>query len=116
MKVENLKYKLFLDDVRHPKYGTGWILALSFQNAREIVENFGAPKHISFDHDLGEESDGDGIDFAKWLIDYDMRHDVLGEEFTFNVHSANPVGAENITCLMNNYLKFKYGEENGKGE
>ena len=33
----------------------------------------------------------------------------LPEDFRFDIHSQNPVGAANIRSLLNNYLKFRQG-------
>ncbi|HEY6438132.1 MAG TPA: cyclic-phosphate processing receiver domain-containing protein, partial [Ignavibacteriaceae bacterium] len=69
---------------------------------------------ISFDHDLGlmhyagDYSDGKtGYDFAKWLIEYDMDMNTMPSNFTFTVHSKNPIGSENIRELLNNYIQQK---------
>ena len=29
------------------------------------------------------------------------------DNFTFNIHSANPIGKNNIKSILNNYLLFK---------
>ena len=66
---------------------------------------------VSFDHDMGMDEQGNllptGMDFAKWLVEYDQEHNVLGDDFYFIVHSANGPGAANIQSLMESYLKFK---------
>ena len=72
--------------------------------------------HVSFDHDLGGDKDPwgnelTGMSCAKALVRYDFEHDLLTNDFTFNVHSANPVGTENIRCYLNNYLRLKKEEE-----
>jgi hypothetical protein len=96
------------------------------KNYDEFVNHIrfnGLPDMISFDHDLGEDvakervSNGmskrqarmkkketkSGYDCTKWLVDY-----CLDKGLTipyFGVHSANPVGAENIRGLLNNARK-----------
>lgn len=62
---------------------------------------------ISFDHDLGD--DDTAMIFVKWLIDYDLDNNgkIIPENFSYNVHSANPVGKENIEGLLQSYLNFK---------
>lgn len=87
---------------------------------------FGLPDAISFDHDLAdshytpeyfwdnyEESkkyqewnsknhtEKTGMDCAKWLVDYCMDNKKMLPEIF--VHSANPVGADNIKGLLYNY-------------
>ena len=43
------------------------------------------------------------MDCAKWLVDFCMDNKV--ELPKFYVHSANPVGADNIRGLLNNFIK-----------
>ena len=98
-------YKLYIDDIRTPK-GEGWMVVRSFDEFVSTIQKLGVPKEISFDHDLGWDykhncEQKSGYDCAKWLV----MHDLVIENF--NVHSANPVGAENIKCLLKNFLKFK---------
>jgi hypothetical protein len=49
--------------------------------------------------------------FVKWVIDMDLDNDgnFIPENFVFNVHSANPVGKENIEKLLVGYLKSRNG-------
>lgn len=63
--------------------------------------------YISFEHDLGE--DMSGYDCCKLLVGYDADYQILADDFEFNVHSANPVGKQNIIHYLNNWLKFKKG-------
>ena len=103
--------KLFLDDIRYPHWvglvDEEWIIARSFEEAVELILKNGFPSEISFDHDLGEEDAKTGYDLAKWIVDYDIDHGgtKMSVDFKFNVHSANPVGAENIRCLLMNYYR-----------
>jgi len=97
-------YKLYLDDIRNPK-SDGWVIARSFDEFVMIIEEMGAPAEISFDHDLGWDDENkceakNGYDCAKWLVE----HNIMLENF--NVHSANPVGRDNIISLLNNYKEF----------
>ncbi|TGE21282.1 hypothetical protein E5K00_13390 [Hymenobacter aquaticus] len=98
-------YKLYLDDIRNPK-GEGWVVVRSFEEFVATIEALGLPEEISFDHDLGWDQEQNcelksGYDCAKWLVEQDLAIE------NFNVHSANPVGAENIRSLLQNFLKFK---------
>ena len=76
----------------------------------------GLPDAICFDHDLGfcndwyidndiESPDPDftGYDCAKWLCKYCDVHSVTLPIYA--IQSANPVGAENIKCYLENYKK-----------
>jgi len=107
-----MKKYLFLDDERSPKDVTWvkidrsatWHIVRSYEEARKWVLQNGFPDVISFDHDLGNGPTG--YDFAKWLVEYDMNTDSMPGDFTFTVHSMNPVGADNIKRYFNNYLRL----------
>lgn len=70
------------------------------------IQTNGLPEFISFDNDLGLDEAGsvapDGYAAAKWLV-YESGLDL--KNLKFKVHSANPVAAEQIRGLLNNYLK-----------
>lgn len=124
-------WTLFLDDVRKPSQvlATGGdfflVAAKSYEEAVKLIEEKGAPKHIYFDHDLSEEhytldwadhaawqnTRPTGMDLAKWIVYKDMREfgKFLPEDFTFSVHSMNPIGAENIRKCLDSYLEYKRG-------
>ena len=128
--MDNIEpYWLFLDDVRAPydvkwsviscgkgrEYGIpprNWTVVRDYNEFVAIIEKQGMPEAITFDHDLADFNplarislatwnERTGLDCAKWLI----ANKIVLEHFT--VHSANPVGAKNITCLLNNYAKFR---------
>lgn len=105
-----MRWSLFLDDIRHPKAPSptnGWIVAKSFDQAITAIRVMGAPTFISFDHDLGEGVPT-GMDLAKWLVDQELDGQlILPNDFSFSVHSANPVGSANIEGLLNQYFKMK---------
>lgn len=103
--------KLFLDDVRTIEM----VYDKSMESEFDIVRTYsafvdyikinGLPNYISFDNDLGLGEDGkvapDGLAAAKWLV-YESGIDLRNLEF--KVHSANPVAAEQIRGLLNNYI------------
>jgi hypothetical protein len=103
--------KLYLDDIRTPA-DDSFLIVRSFDEAvRFVIEN-GVPEFISFDHDLGIDDNGNllpsGYDFAKWLVESGINGTIqIPDDFSFNVHSQNPVGASNIRGLLENYLKFR---------
>ena len=98
-----MKWKLYIDDERNPK-SEGWYIARSVQSAKNLVTEYGMPSYISFDHDLG--GDETSMQFIKWLVDEVLDGKLsFPEGFEYNVHSANPVGAENIKSLMNGIIK-----------
>lgn len=106
--VTNAPWKLYLDDIRFPDDST-YIIARTVEEAQQLIQKYGVPDFISFDHDLGVDDAGNllpsGYDFAKWLVEMDMDGELeLPEEFDFRVHSMNPVGAENIRAYLGNYL------------
>ena len=108
----NYEEILYLDDIRFPQYVNEYIIVRNYKEAVEFVEMYGIPRQISFDHDLGMDEDGNilpsGYDFAKWLVEMGMNgRYTIPEDFEFTVHSANPVGKENIESYLNNYLQLR---------
>jgi hypothetical protein len=119
-------WNLFLDDERNPEDVTWapwqvrekyrneeWVIVRDGLEATHAIADKGCyPSFISFDHDLGDSDDGEtGYDYAKRLVDMDMdkyhpRYK-FPENFSFYVHSQNPVGKANIEGLLNNYMKHK---------
>ncbi len=102
-------FKLFLDDVRDPPDET-WMLARSYSEAVALVEQHGFPTCCAFDHDLGKApilEDKTGLDFAHYLIELDLDTGTMPDDFTFSVHSANPVGRDDIVHLLERYLRFR---------
>ncbi|MEM9822342.1 MAG: cyclic-phosphate processing receiver domain-containing protein [Bacteroidota bacterium] len=110
--------KLFLDDIRtvdmvydHSEVPT-FDVVRSYQAFVQYIEQNGLPDFISFDNDLGLDENGavakDGYAAAKWLV-YQSGLDL--SRLQFKVHSANPVAAEQIRGLLNNYLRFLHSEK-----
>jgi hypothetical protein len=95
--------RVFLDDERNPKlhYDVIW---RSWSDAVAFISRHGLTQinHVSFDHDLGSALSGK--DVAQLIVEYDMMTNTLPKDFTFNVHSANPIGKANIESYLNNYL------------
>lgn len=106
-----INYTMYLDDLRTPIEAFD-IVVRSYQEATEYIIKNGVPKFISFDHDLGinekEELLPSGYDLAKWLVNADAECIItLPCNFTYKVHSQNPVGKKNIEALLESYLRFK---------
>lgn len=106
-----INYTMYLDDLRTPIEAFD-IVVRSYKEATEYILQNGVPKFISFDHDLGidekEELLPSGYDFAKWLVNADAACTItLPSNFTYKVHSQNPVGKKNIESLLKRYLQFK---------
>lgn len=118
---------LFLDDIRMPDNATIIVHARNFnagallQKDVEIVRSYkdfvewieknGLPGSISFDHDLADISynpergreifvyhEKTGYDCAKWLVEYCLDRNLSLPLWA--IHSANPVGIENIKGLF----------------
>lgn len=98
--------RIYLDDVRNPQT-EGFTVLRSYQEFVDYVLMFGCPSYVSFDHDLGNDIPS-GYDCLKWLIDHDLQSQgFIPDDFEINVHSANPVGKENIEKLWSSYKTFK---------
>lgn len=92
---------MFLDDEKFPPDdGSEWLIARSSQEAIDLVETYGIPRFISFDHDLG--GNDTSRNFIHWLSDYMMGNEFtfFSRDFNFDVHSQNPIGAQWIQDTM----------------
>lgn len=110
-KFHQALWKLYLDDIRIPEDST-YTISRTMEDAQTLILSYGVPSFISFDHDLGMDRDGNllatGYDFAKWLVEMDMDGIIkIPKDFSFTVHSANPVGAKNIQEYLKNYLTYR---------
>ena len=122
-------YNLFLDDERFPqtavtlvtekvdmyKDDRDWVIVRNYDEFVDTILKNGLPDMISFDHDLADIKYDNGVmsfsyrektgfDTAKWLVDYCMNNDVKLPNY--QVHSANPVGKENIEKYLENFKKM----------
>ncbi len=88
--------KLYLDDVR-PKPRDYDFLAKTAKEAIDLLKT-GKITCISFDHDLGEESNGTGYDVASWIEHEAYKGKIKSIDWV--VHSANPVGRNKIQWAM----------------
>lgn len=113
-----MSYNLFIDDIREPHWyecvnsgvdtSLEWVIARSSKEASEIVEQRGMPARMALDHDLGERwHPSDRIDtvpkFLNWLAYHYYEPGMVIPEYT--IHSANPVGAENMRAFMESWKK-----------
>lgn len=107
--------KLYLDDIRTPN-SDGWDIVRNYEQFVDWIQKNGAPDIVSFDHDLADihynpntyiqgfkYHEKTGYDCAKWLCEYCMINGLPMPKW--NVHSANPVGKENIIQLLKNFEK-----------
>jgi hypothetical protein len=111
-------YTLFLDDIRFPeqvRYNYGPYkhirIARNYEDAVWMVQQYGLPTFISFDHDLAHEHYGKehgertGYSFAQWFCAHVIGNNLaLPPNFSYYVHSMNPVGAERIRECMKRFL------------
>jgi hypothetical protein len=103
--TEARKYKLFVDDEREPVKKFDYI-ARDYKETMKIFNKHGCPSYISFDHDLGANSKT-GFDIVKDMVERDLNKNGrwIPKNFDYHVHSANPVGKDNIVGLLDNYLE-----------
>jgi len=110
--------KLFLDDIRtiemvyDKSEVSNFDIVRTYDEFIQYIKSHGLPNFISFDNDLGLNEKGeitlDGLAAAKWLV-YKSGMDLINLEF--KVHSANPVAADQIKGLLNNYIKHLKSEK-----
>jgi hypothetical protein len=93
--------RVWLDDVRaKPKDYHAHVLTAEY--AIRMI-NKGLVTHISFDHDLGDDVKT-GYDVAKHIEE--MAYYNKMPRITWQIHSANPVGRENIKRAMDAADKY----------
>ncbi len=94
--------KIWLDDLRPAP--EGYRAARSVNEAICLVENAERDGEtvevVDCDHDLGDyfPDGGDGIRFLDWLCE-------RGTFYPIALHTANPVGRDNMLRLINRYWK-----------
>jgi hypothetical protein len=102
--------KIYLDDIRNPK-SEGWTIVRTAKECIELIKsNKDTITEISIDNDLGEgDYEATGYDVAKFIEAQCWCGFMKCPKF-WNVHSANPVGAKNITMAMKNAEIYSKGE------
>ncbi|QCP47908.1 hypothetical protein FAZ95_01155 [Trinickia violacea] len=100
------RYRLFIDDLREPA-SPSWVVARTSKQAIALLATRGCPSEISFDHDLGDDDTAMAV--VKQLIEMDLNAGghFIPDDFAFTVHSANPVGRDNIVGLLRAYLQHR---------
>jgi hypothetical protein len=132
-----MAYNLFLDDIRTPQitYDTclrdirylkeEWIVVRNHDEFVATILSKGIPSLVSFDHDLADEHyappefwgenydefsksfrEKTGFDCAKYLVKVCQDFEIKWFP-EYLVHSANPVGKENILSYLRSYEKSK---------
>lgn len=92
--VSSSRMKLFVDDLRDPPNDT-WTVARTSDEALTLLHGSEEVTDLSLDHDLGGDDTTRPI--VLWLAEHG------GWPATVRVHSANPVGIEWITGMVNRY-------------
>lgn len=107
--ASKMTYRLWIDDQsfdpetpeRHPP--EGWKAAVSSAEAIAIIEEFGPPEFIDWDHDLGVLADG-SPDTAMIVINH-LTNNYYDAEIDYEVHSKNPIGRLNIISKMDSWKR-----------
>jgi hypothetical protein len=94
-------YNLYLDDIRNPPADRDWLVCRSSQEALDRIVEVGMPSFFSFDHDLGE--DDTTMVFLRRLVNEVW--DGVSVPPDYVIHSANPVGVQNIRSFMDSWRK-----------
>lgn len=130
-------YRIPLDSFKFmaPKIGdkntvylqSDWVVVKDYNSFVNCITERGIPSLVSFDHDLAQEhyapenrwEDYDqwekeqqfvektGKDCAEWLCNYCAHNNLKFPDYY--VHSMNPVGASNITNLIESFKTFYEG-------
>lgn len=114
MNIKTNGFSAYLDDVR-PKPDDYDVLWTSFGEAIHWMSKHGCPRKISFDHDLGPVDVvasyyfRTGMDVAKFIVNTDLETGgrFIPDNFTWEIHSMNRVGAKNIDEYLRSYLTSK---------
>lgn len=99
-----MDYRIWLDDLRPAPIG--WLWCHSVDEAKsaireflEVIEDseFDYRIALDLDHDLGDYASfgGDAIKLVDWIEANDC-----GEFFMFHIHTANPVGRQNMMAVI----------------
>lgn len=105
--------KLWIDDIRPAPKGYIWVKSVNdawsiikSYYARDFFEEVVEHIEISLDHDAGEYSK-DGGDYIKILDKLEYYATIMWDwnqyikkYIVFNIHSANPVGVENMRRII----------------
>ena len=118
-----MKRNIYLDDVRTPTDKENWVVVRNYDEFVSAVSEIGLENIsvISLDHDLGPSAmkewhsnvyhnyelnydnitEKTGYDCAKWLCEYCWGNGLPVP--SWNVHSANPVGRDNIVSILQSF-------------
>jgi hypothetical protein len=105
-------YVLFLDDERKPPEPRKWF-GLEIVHAKtpsefvRTIKERGAPFALLMDWYLGP-GHADGIELARWLIEYDKSHNIIPEDMMFDSHSSDREKARDIVRLIGDHIDAKF--------
>lgn len=108
-----MNWFLYLDDERFPKTEGPWIIARSVEEAFRLIQEKGCPQKMSLDHDLGwddalNKALPDGTNFVHQFVAKCLDGEIkLPEDFSYNIHSANPVGSANMKSYLDSFFKMR---------
>src|SRR5688572_4381266 len=95
--------KIYLDDERNPTptWGNEWVIVRRVKDVQTLLLA-GLVDQLSLDHDLGE-NEPTGYDLCKWMAEHN-----IWPQVACTIHSANPVGMQNMKATIDRYF---YGKE-----
>lgn len=103
---------LFLDDEREPPksanvFGKEVVHAKNIREFIAAIKARGEPFMVMFDWYLGA-GEPDGLEVARWLVAYDLKHDILKEGFMYDSQSSDREKARDIVRLLADHLADKF--------
>lgn len=109
---------LFLDDERTPPkssavFGKTVVLAKNIREFQAAIRERGEPFMVCFDWYLGS-GEPDGLEAAKWLIEYDREHDILTEGLMYDSQSSDRTKAREIVRTIGLYLEDKFPQDDSR--
>ena len=95
--------KIWIDDVREAPKGYLWCKSTRDALRKIVLEYPNEIELIDLDHDAGDyaKDGGDYIAVLKELERLSRRHKMDFSQVKFRLHSANPVGVQNMRAIIN---------------
>lgn len=95
--------KIWIDDVREAPEGYLWCKSTRDALRKIVLEHLNEVELIDLDHDAGDyaKDGGDYIGVLKELERLHRRHNLDFSYIKFRLHSANPVGVQNMRAIIN---------------
>lgn len=92
---------IFLDDVRNPPEMGDYVICRNSADAIRLILT-GNVRFISFDHDLGQDDTG----YIVACKIEELAYNGMIAPIDYMIHSANPVGRDNIRRAMESAWRF----------